>query len=343
MSDLPAVQGAQYDSWEAKRLQVCVCDGGYSGVDCSERLCPFGDDPETICASDTRQVQTVKLDFGVALPPLGVLVGDELSLIFQHVDGSNYSTPAAGAIFTSGTGATNLAKALKSLPGFAISDVSVSNTVATTKAEYAITFDGSSLAFTLNALAKARLTSSGNTVPGNQNLFICPADEHGSLGCTTPGCRPLVAQLRYLLQSAAAVVSVSLSAILQQPAGTAVAAEWGVAVTIVISASGTYSVSSTVYGVAGLSIAEQPLPPVSLRSNVPLVYGLVVDFNAATTGTYYIKWHLPICTVEETVPAGTGFEQLECSRRGACDRKRGECKCFSGYSGANCGSQATIV
>jgi hypothetical protein len=343
MSDLPAVQGAQYDSWESKRLQVCVCDGGYSGVDCSERLCPFGDDPETICSANQRQIQKITLDFGLALPPLGVLVGEELSLIFQHADGSNYSTPTATSIFTANTGATHLAKSLKSLPAFAISDVSVSNAVTATKAEYAITFDGASLAFTLNALAKARLTSAGNTVPGNQNLFMCPADEYGSLGCTAPGCRPLYAQLRYLLQSAAAVVSVSSSAILQQPAGTPVAAEWGVAVTIVISATGTYSVSSTVYGVAGLAIAEQPLPPVALRQNVPLVYGLVVDFNAATTGTYYIKWRLPTCAVAELQAAGVGFEQLECSRRGQCDRKLGACKCFQGYSGANCGSQSIVV
>jgi hypothetical protein len=104
MSDLPAVQGAQYDSWESKRLQVCVCDGGYSGVDCSERLCPFGDDPETICSANQRQIQKITLDFGLALPPLGVLVGEELSLIFQHADGSNYSTPTATSIFTANTG-----------------------------------------------------------------------------------------------------------------------------------------------------------------------------------------------------------------------------------------------
>jgi hypothetical protein len=343
MSDLPAVQGAQYSSWEAKRIQVCVCDGGYSGVDCSGRLCPFGDDPETVCSSKQRQIQKVTLDFGLALPPLGTLVGDQLSLIFQHVDGTNYSTPSISSIFTANSGAINLMKALKSLPSFAVSDVSVANAVTGTKAEYSITFDGSSLAFTLNALAQARITTAGNTVPGNQNLFICPTDEHGSLGCTAPGCRPVYTQFRYLVQSAAAVVSVSSTAILQQPTGTPVSAEWGVAVTIIISASGTYSVSSTVFGVAGLSIPEQPLPPVTLRQNIPLVYGLVVDFHAATTGTYYIKWRLPTCAVTEVQPAGVGFEQLECSRRGQCDRKLGACKCFQGYSGANCGSQSIIV
>jgi hypothetical protein len=343
MRDLPAVQGAAYTSWETDRLQVCVCDGGFTGVDCSERLCPFGDDPETVCDTNARQIQKITLDFGLALPPLGEIVGEELSLIFQHVDGSNYSTPTAASIFTESTGAANLVKALTSLPGFAISDVIVTSTVTATKAEYEVTFDGGSLVFTLNALAMARLTSAGNTVPGNQNLFVCPTDAYGSLGCTAPGCRPVYAQLRYLRESHPAVVSVSAYSILQQPSGTPVAAEWGVAVTIVISATETYAVTSTVYGVSGAAIAEQPLPPTALRLHVPLVYGLVVDFNAPTTGTYYIKWRLPSCAVEQSQAAGVGFEQLECSRRGECDRKTGVCKCFNGYSGANCGSQSVIV
>lgn len=34
-----------YQLWDAQKIQACVCDPGYSGVDCSERLCPKGDDP----------------------------------------------------------------------------------------------------------------------------------------------------------------------------------------------------------------------------------------------------------------------------------------------------------
>lgn len=47
ISELPAVSG--YSEWDAKRIQACVCDGGYFGPDCSLRLCARGDDPQTRC------------------------------------------------------------------------------------------------------------------------------------------------------------------------------------------------------------------------------------------------------------------------------------------------------
>jgi len=37
--------GIQYDLWDADKIQACVCDPGYSGTDCSGRICPKGDDP----------------------------------------------------------------------------------------------------------------------------------------------------------------------------------------------------------------------------------------------------------------------------------------------------------
>jgi hypothetical protein len=41
--------------WDADRIFGCVCDFGYSGVDCSLRQCAFGDDPIT-----TGQVDEVQ-------------------------------------------------------------------------------------------------------------------------------------------------------------------------------------------------------------------------------------------------------------------------------------------
>ncbi|CAM9684713.1 unnamed protein product [Pylaiella littoralis] len=32
-------------TWDAQRIFGCYCDDGYSGYDCSERICPTGDDP----------------------------------------------------------------------------------------------------------------------------------------------------------------------------------------------------------------------------------------------------------------------------------------------------------
>ncbi|CAM9541707.1 unnamed protein product, partial [Phaeothamnion confervicola] len=34
-------------TWDGGRVQHCLCDDGYGGFDCAERLCPTGDDPGT--------------------------------------------------------------------------------------------------------------------------------------------------------------------------------------------------------------------------------------------------------------------------------------------------------
>ena len=34
-------------TWDALKLFGCLCDAGYTGYDCSQKTCPFGDDPAT--------------------------------------------------------------------------------------------------------------------------------------------------------------------------------------------------------------------------------------------------------------------------------------------------------
>jgi hypothetical protein len=43
------------ETWDAQRIHGCNCDAGYTGYDCSQRLCPMGDDPGTY--EDHSEVQ----------------------------------------------------------------------------------------------------------------------------------------------------------------------------------------------------------------------------------------------------------------------------------------------
>jgi hypothetical protein len=36
-----------YNAWDAERIYGCVCDGAFTGYDCSLRKCPYGDDPHS--------------------------------------------------------------------------------------------------------------------------------------------------------------------------------------------------------------------------------------------------------------------------------------------------------
>ena len=44
------------DTWDATKVYGCLCDSKYSGYDCSESLCPYGDNPSTKSQSDEQQI-----------------------------------------------------------------------------------------------------------------------------------------------------------------------------------------------------------------------------------------------------------------------------------------------
>ncbi|KAL4166469.1 hypothetical protein KRP22_013727 [Phytophthora ramorum] len=57
-NDYNLLYSATYDTpWDADRIYGCVCDHGYTGVDCSLRQCPYGDDP--ISTGQADEVQAV--------------------------------------------------------------------------------------------------------------------------------------------------------------------------------------------------------------------------------------------------------------------------------------------
>lgn len=39
--------GFDYSLWDADKHQMCICDAGFEGIDCTQRTCPRGDDPLT--------------------------------------------------------------------------------------------------------------------------------------------------------------------------------------------------------------------------------------------------------------------------------------------------------
>jgi len=48
-----------YNLWDADMMNGCLCDLGYTGFDCSERVCPSGDDPLTTTDTD-QEIQLLR-------------------------------------------------------------------------------------------------------------------------------------------------------------------------------------------------------------------------------------------------------------------------------------------
>lgn len=123
-----------YAGWDVKSTQACSCDAGWSGNDCSERVCPKGDDPLT--TGQTSEVQTITLS-GTAMGAAGTF-----ALEFTNGNGKVYTT--RGITYHDGSAsftvtALEIKEALESLPDQAIPSVTVAVTTPADATDFVFT------------------------------------------------------------------------------------------------------------------------------------------------------------------------------------------------------------
>lgn len=120
-----------YDRWDGSKHQSCICDPGYTGYDCTAKVCPRGDDPltqgPTSCggAPCTWDIQSFTLaDTTATTFRLGMVTSfNETVTAYASLDvaymASGYVAPANRASLLSGptTVAGILQDALRGLPG----------------------------------------------------------------------------------------------------------------------------------------------------------------------------------------------------------------------------------
>merc|ERR1719161_537201 len=118
---------AQNQYWNNAKTTQCVCDAGFTGADCSTRMCPKGDDPSTSCATelDYSDVQLVGLRYK---DPLDVTKPENFeqffTLKFTDMFNNEYESKPLSYFDTAKT----VQDALMGLPNFAIPDVEVFKT-----------------------------------------------------------------------------------------------------------------------------------------------------------------------------------------------------------------------
>lgn len=217
--------GAAY-TWDEKAITACVCDGGFTGPDCSQRICPFGDDPMTVCEQgNTEQIQQISFKMenlaGFDTNSRVVLQNNQFALRFKSYANEVFYTDAVDQLFSADATVTttdtaaalssfaipaagdlndhaNLETALEALPNSRVLDVDVSglSTDDVTKTDNLITS---------NYLVTFKHEASGNNY-GEQNLLMCPhprklgtTSTAYTFGCGAAGCQPRVFQPRALL------------------------------------------------------------------------------------------------------------------------------------------------
>jgi len=133
--------GSQY--WDRMKTRSCACDRGFESTDCSQRMCPKGDDPLTDCdAAGTAHQNDVQLltfnnELMVAAAVSDTDVDGSFTLTFMDMFGGNYTTrpievlgqAAAANVAAAQPYADDMELALEALPNFVIPNVTVTPVV----------------------------------------------------------------------------------------------------------------------------------------------------------------------------------------------------------------------
>jgi len=116
--------------WPWLKYQQCHCDAGYEGDDCSLRICPKGDDPETECVTDRGQDhQELSCDFEDPAVQTAFF-----QLRFTDQFGAEYDTRPIkidATLMSEEENANSIQDALEALPNFAIPEVEIDVDLAT--------------------------------------------------------------------------------------------------------------------------------------------------------------------------------------------------------------------
>jgi len=109
--------------------RTCSCDAGYTGIDCSARYCPRGDDPLTT-KYQINEVQYIDVYSSLAQASVTSGLGGRATFSYKDTFGETWTTDPITIQHYDGTTsadqmATDLEAALEAIPNNAITDVTV--------------------------------------------------------------------------------------------------------------------------------------------------------------------------------------------------------------------------
>lgn len=331
-----------YNLWDAQKNTKCVCDAGYSGADCSLRLCPRGDDPLTVTnpVCGNKICQNEVQGFTIA----GGTTNDnkQYRIRFYDYEGVFYFTApfaivtaydtTSGGInaantATSSTNAMAVKNALEAVPMGVTGNVTVSCT------------------FDKTTTHNVRCTVTFKTLPGNVPEFIVepvsgapviaqPSQPvHVFSGVAAVGGTTMSVQLfpddstgfrlNQFTGSSTASVTVAASADVKTLVDSAIQGST-VGPSAFVYKHGTTSVSIAVdVGTAANTYTVVVVMPSKALGSNPIRLSVVTG----STSNYYMS---DMDTYDGNKEASV------CSNRGLCDYSSGLCKCFAGYTGYTC-------
>jgi hypothetical protein len=182
-----------YD-WDKRKTRGCVCDPEYGDVDCSKRMCNFGDDKmdkrvQYHSGEGTNQIQTISFNHEDTVTGLATISGATFALTFKTKLNETFTTsPISFTTANSGaTLASSIADALVRLPNRVIDGVTVTAANAAT------------------SRLDIRVEFTGDYVQGAQNILVVQDLKCGA------GCTPLISGLNGLTLGQQVVIETTAS------------------------------------------------------------------------------------------------------------------------------------
>jgi len=348
-----------YSAWDATHTQMCVCDSGYSGPDCSLRDCPKGADPVLYALEVTNSVQGIfwrsfnkKVANANAEQAYAMRMPSTVHYTITFTDeyGDEHVTSLLSVEYKSACTAANCF----TFPDYA----------AQTLEEHAESVNQSLGALPRGVIENKYVWTVGtetNAADGKakelitatkQKWMVYPQDWK-----TVKSKDPTsvaVDQLEYRLDDK--VVHAGCRG--KDITGTADVTQYGLCIFIQIENPGMqkalkvqyfYNPSTTstrantletevVSGqTAGFNSNKIDNAKDVFKPDNPLYLVTVQDLQANR------KWNAKDGDVSKLFISETIEELVMCSRRGLCDYDTGMCDCFSGYSGIRCDDQNAIA
>lgn len=309
--------GLTYSGWEATMLSGCLCDGGYTGPDCSQSVCPHGDSPDT--TNQQRFTMRVAVNFadvavaanrGIRL----VVSGQTSSVIpFATTPTSAQCLAALAPITGIDTASTTCYVRHNSGGGAAASVIDgEALTVNTAEIVLAVAFKQGGV--TANNLFGAH----GGTVPLSE--LTCYFAPTVTTRLTSVCDISLVDVTTMTLISAAPAIGTSYA--IEVLAASEIDVPNKVFVTKTVA--GAPSVTTTVAAAAAMSVS---------LAGVDLGDGMTVRWAALAGHTQAALWIIDSTGVASSP---TYREWSPCSLSGVCSPDTGACTCGLGHTGSAC-------
>lgn len=170
--------GRTYQLWDQEKIQGCQCDGGYEGHDCSQRICPKGDDPLTTTGVNMKQLVKITGANNV-----------EFFLTYNSPYGDSWTTGKLTSDYAEATVCADMQTELRKLPNHALKTVTVAKADGFTYARTALkdpytTGEGASSAANDDGTTSTCVVTFPDEIgaTGLQYLLDCNVAAHSTAG-----------------------------------------------------------------------------------------------------------------------------------------------------------------